>query len=320
MDQVAITREQLEKHQVWAYLVAAGTGLTLGIHLQPEVHDAILYVPLGVLLYATFVQVPMARLPAALKDRRYLVATILVNFIFVPAAVWSLAWLAPREPTILPGIFMVLLVPCTDWFIVFSHLGKGDVKLALASTPLLLFGQFLILPFYLWLFLSETLGEVIRLAPFVQVFFLLIVLPLMLAAATEFLAGRRPAVQRSISFMSWAPVTCLAVVLFLIAFAEGSAALNVFAGLGRVALVFVLYLAAAAGIGLLTARLLGLPEKAGRTLIFSAGTGNSFVVLPFSLALPAGWEAAVAVVVLQPLVELLGLLVYLRVVPRLKVT
>lgn len=51
-------------------------------------------------------------------------------------------------------------------------------------------------------------------------------------------------------------------------------------------------------------------------MIFGVGTRNSFAVLPFALALPPGREAAVTVVVLQPLVELLGVLVYLRLVPR----
>ncbi len=46
----------------------------LGVHLDADVPDSILYALLGVLLYTTFVQVPMAHLPAALKDRRYLSA------------------------------------------------------------------------------------------------------------------------------------------------------------------------------------------------------------------------------------------------------
>jgi ACR3 family arsenite efflux pump ArsB len=41
------------------------------------------------------------------------------------------------------------------------------------------------------------------------------------------------------------------------------------------------------------------------------------VVLPFALALPAGLEAAALAIVLQSLVELLGMLVFLRLVPRL---
>lgn len=84
----------------------------------------------------------------------------------------------------------------------------------------------------------------------------------------------------------------------------------------RVVTIFVAYLVLAAAVGACMARLLRLGPRAARTLVFSAGTRNSFVVLPFALALPSGWEE-VAVVVLQSLVELLGMLVYLRWVPRL---
>jgi arsenite transporter len=85
----------------------------------------------------------------------------------------------------------------------------------------------------------------------------------------------------------------------------------------RVVTIFVAYLVLAAAAGAGMARLLRLRPRAARTLVFSAGTRNSFVVLPFALALPSGWEPAVAVVVLQSLVELLGMVVYLRWVPRL---
>lgn len=41
------------------------------------------------------------------------------------------------------------------------------------------------------------------------------------------------------------------------------------------------------------------------------GTRNSFVVLPFVIALPAGWKPAAAVIVAQSLVELFGMMIYL---------
>jgi ACR3 family arsenite efflux pump ArsB len=64
------------------------------------------------------------------------------------------------------------------------------------------------------------------------------------------------------------------------------------------------------------ARRFRLDTAAARTVVFSAGTRNSFVVLPLALALPAGREIAVAVIVLQSVVELFGMLFYLRWVPR----
>lgn len=311
-----MTRERLEKHQVWLYLVAVATGVGLGLWFRLEVADALIYLPLGVLLYATFAQVPVTHLPEAMRDRRYLTATLLANFVLVPVAIWLLAWLAPPEPAILLGLYMVLLVPCTDWFIVFAHLGRGDARLAITSTPIILLAQFLLLPLYLWLFMGETFSDIIRAGPFVQVFVLLIVIPLILAGSTQIWGDRRPTGRKMIEGLAWLPVPCLGIVLFLIATTQAGQVVDDMRGMERVVLVFVLYLVAAAGIGMLTAWMLGLSSIAGRTLIFSVGTRNSFVVLPFALALPAGWEAAVTVVVLQPLVELLGILVYLRVVPR----
>jgi ACR3 family arsenite transporter len=309
-------REQLEKHQVWIYLFAVAAGIGAGLWRRPDVADAMIYLPLAVLLYAIFVQVPVTHLPEALRDRRYLSASLLANFVLVPVAVWFLAWLVPREPAVLLGLYMVLLVPCTDWFIVFTHLGRGDAKLAITSTPVILLVQFLLLPVYLWLFMGETFREMIRAGPFVTVFVLLIVLPLMAAAFTQAWADRRAVGRRVAAGLAWLPVPCLAVVLFLIALAQAGEVVGALHGMDRVVLVFALYLALAAAIGVVTSRVFGLAAPAGRTLIFSVGTRNSFVVLPFALALPAGWELAVTVVVLQPLVELLGVLAYLRLVPR----
>jgi ACR3 family arsenite transporter len=65
------------------------------------------------------------------------------------------------------------------------------------------------------------------------------------------------------------------------------------------------------------ARMFALPPASARALVFSLGTRNSFVVLPFALALPAAWDIAVVVIVFQSLVELFGMVAYLWVVPRL---
>ncbi|MFN7148445.1 MAG: arsenic resistance protein, partial [Microthrixaceae bacterium] len=87
--------------------------------------------------------------------------------------------------------------------------------------------------------------------------------------------------------------------------------------LGRVSVIYVAFLLAALVLGRGIAAVARLEAPATRTLIFSAGTRNSFVVLPLALALPGAWSAAAVVVVFQSLVELLGIVVYLRVVPRI---
>ncbi len=60
---------------------------------------------------------------------------------------------------------------------------------------------------------------------------------------------------------------------------------------------------------------MALPTDQGRTLAFGLGTRNSFVILPFALSLPVGWEVTAVVIVVQAMVELFGMMFYLWWVP-----
>lgn len=140
--------------------------------------------------------------------------------------------------------------------------------------------------------------------------------PLLAAFATERWAERRPGRDVLIGRLAWLPVPMLALVLFLIAGALARAVEDVVPVAGEVTGLFVAYLVAAAVIGVALGRSLRLGSQKSRALIFSLGTRNSFVILPLTLALPAQWQAATLVVVLQSFVELFGMIIYLWVVPR----
>lgn len=313
-----MNRESLERHQVWIYLAVIGLGLTLGL-LYPALAalpDWILWPVLGLLLFATFTQVPMEHMGRAFVDVRFTTTLLIGNFLLVPALVWVLVQFLPDDPVIRLGVAAVLLVPCTDWFISFTHLGRGDTARAIAVSPLLLFAQILLLPLYLViLFDGAIMADGLDTGRLVGVFVGLIVVPLILAALLEHWAVGRAERARVIERLGWLPVPLLALVVFLIAASQVQVVAQWLPAMGVVTTVFVAYLVIAALAGRWLARRAGLGVPASRTLVFSLGTRNSFVVLPLALALPAGWEAAVVVIVLQTLVELLGMVVYLRWVP-----
>lgn len=143
-------RDRLERHQVWACLVAVGLGLGFGAAAPGArpVLQALVWPVLATLLYATFTQVPLVRIGAALRDGRFLGAMLAGNFLFAPGLVAALLALAPDDPAIRLGIVLVLTVPCTDWFVAFTHLGGGDAARATAATPVLLLAQIALLPAY----------------------------------------------------------------------------------------------------------------------------------------------------------------------------
>lgn len=312
-----ISRLQLERWQVAVYAVAVAGGCALGwfVPAAGPVMERALWPVLATLLYVTFVQVPLDHLADAVRDRRFLAALLATNFVIVPALVWALARVLPGNAALVLGVYLVLLVPCTDWYVSFTLLGGGDARRATASTPVLLLTQMVALPVYLWVFMGREFTGLVRAGAFVEAFLGLIVAPFLLALVTEWMAHRLPVVARWREASAWWPVPVLAVVVFLIAGAQVRVVADTAGQLGAATAVFVVY----AGIIPFVARWVGrayrLDVVAQRTLVFSAGTRNSFVVLPFALALPAEWRLAVAVIVLQSLIELVAMVVYLWWVP-----
>ncbi|MCX7672059.1 MAG: arsenic resistance protein [Thiobacillaceae bacterium] len=307
-------RLALERHQVWLYLAAIVAGLVVGglwPGLKPA-FEAALWPVLAALLYVTFVQVPLLHVRAAFADRRFVAALLLGNFVLLPLLVWALLAALPQDTALRLGVALVLLVPCTDWFITFSHLGRGDAARAIAVTPLNLLAQLVLLPVYLGLMLP--LGELTaawRRDGLLSAALALIGLPLLLAALTERWLesdrARAPWRER----LAWWPVPLLAGVVFLIAAAQVGTVRSAGSELLAVLPAFLAFLLAAALIARLLTGWFGLQLAAGRTLAFSFGTRNSFLVLPLALTLPPGWETAVVVIVLQSLVELFGMVFYL---------
>ncbi len=215
----------------------------------------------------------------------------------------------PPSTAIHLGVVLVLLTPCTDWMNPFTLLGKGDAHRTLAATPLLLITQILLLPIFLWLLLESDTSRTVATEPFLQAFVGLVALPLSLAWLTEGWGKRGERVVSGIARSSVLPVVLLALVVPVIAASQIQHMLDHASQLTQVTLVFVLYVALAAVIGRLTVWLYSLPPKSGRGVIFSTGTRNSFVVLPLALALPSECRLAVAVIVIQAFVEMLGMLV-----------
>lgn len=312
-----MSREQLEENQIWLYAVALAVGAGLGLW-RPAFGASLEFLispVLAVLLYGMFAQIPFLHLREAFANRRFTAALLTVNFIIVPVLVWLLSRLLPEHPPLLLGVYLVLLTPCIDYVIVFTHLGRGNARLVLASTPLLLLAQMLLLPVYLWLFMGGQAAQVMSAGPFLEAFLVLIVLPLGFALMTEFWAKRQRRGAVWLEAAAWLPVPFMALTLLLVVASQVGRIEEYLPLVGQAVPIYVAFMAIMPFLARLTACAFRLDTQAGRALIFSAGTRNSLVVLPLALALPDAWVVASAVIVTQTLVELVGELIYIRLVP-----
>lgn len=314
-------RDLLERNQVWIYLGCILTGLLVGLKF-PEMASRLelaVWPVLGLLLYATFLQIPLVHISRGIRDFRFLAGLLLGNFVVIPLVVGGLVSILPVAMVVKVGVLLVLLVPCTDWFISFTHLGGGDAARATVASPLLLIGQLIMTPLYLWLFLGSDWMSAALSGYLLAAFFGLIVLPLLIAFLTEKARESSQALQRATHILEYLPVPLLALVVFTIAASQVGAVTGMTGPILQVMLIFVGYLVAAAFLGKCVSRWLSLPTPAALTLTFSFGTRNSFVMLPIALTLPEPWQATVVIIVFQSLVELFGMLFYLKWVPKMLV-
>ncbi|OZC63691.1 arsenic resistance protein [Rhodococcus sp. 15-725-2-2b] len=309
----------LEKHQIPLYLLALLVGAVIGLSAPSSAHafETAINPVLIVLLYATFLAVPFSAIGASLRDGCFLVAVVVLNFVLVPIVVFALTRFVTGNQAVLVGVLLVLLAPCIDYVIVFSGLAGAASERLLASAPLLMLLQILFLPLYLWLFVGSELVEIIDIAPFVEAFVLLIVVPLALAALTQALARRHRIGTQIMDLMASAMVPVMMATLSVVVASQIDAVRTEVAKLVGAVPIFAAFLIIMALVGLATARATRQDVPATRALIFSGATRNSLVVLPLALALPPALSLAAVVVVTQTLVELIGMVAYVRLVPRL---
>ncbi|HEY1134082.1 MAG TPA: bile acid:sodium symporter [Nocardioides sp.] len=309
----------LERRQVAVYLGAillAGLG---GV-LVPgaERLDVAINPVLGLLLFATFLGVPFAALGRALRDVRFVTALLVLNFLVVPVVVGVLTRFVAGDRAVLVGVLLVLLTPCIDYVIVFSGLAGAASERLLAAAPLLMLAQLALLPLYLWLFVGREVADVVEAGPFVHALLVLVVLPLAAAALVQRAARRLRAARfvMDVAVAAMVPLMAATLVVVVASQVPGIASGRLATLLGVVPL-YVAFLAVMAPLGAVAARVARLDPPAGRALVFSGATRNSLVVLPLALSLPDAYALAALVVVTQTLVELVGMVVYVRVVPRL---
>ncbi|OZM75359.1 bile acid:sodium symporter, partial [Pseudonocardia sp. MH-G8] len=162
--------EWWEQYQIPLYLAAIAGGALVGLsapRVAPALEHSINPV-LALLLFATFLGVPLVEVGRAFRDVRFLGTTLAANFVVVPVIAYGLSRFVVDDRGLLLGVLLVLLTPCVDYVIVFTGLAGGARARLLAATPLLMLVQILLLPAYLFLFAGADVLAVVEIEPFLE--------------------------------------------------------------------------------------------------------------------------------------------------------
>lgn len=114
---------------------------------------------LMVLLFFVFPSVDGKKLKEAFKNIRFTTTAVITNFVWTPIFSFLLGLLFFRENIDMQiGLMMLMVTPCTDWYLVFTSIAKGNVALGASILPLNLLLQVVLLPVYLMIFYGGSVS------------------------------------------------------------------------------------------------------------------------------------------------------------------
>ena len=287
-----------------AALAGLGVGLLLPIGAAAE--HAVLPALL-VMLAAVFVQMDTAQVAQVRRARSVVAASLVLNFVFTPLLAWVLgAGLLGSEPDLRIGLLLLLVTPCTDWYLVFTAMARGHTGTAAALLPVNLVLQLLLLPVYVLLLGGQA--AMVDGATLAESVLLVLVLPLALAVAARWVATRYKGADWRDRVVVDPAARVVLPLLYTAVFAMFAwqartvteHVLDLLALLVPLAVFFVL----APVVAVTVARLLRLPAEQKVTLVMTTTARNSPIALAIAVAaFPDRPLIAVALVV-GPLGEL----------------
>ena len=166
-------------------ITAALLGLLLGaVTPLGGVSSGLIEVFLMMLLYILFLSIDLKQIKRSFTNVRFTMSAVMINFVFTPLFGYLLGKVFfPDSLDIRIGLLMLLVTPCTDWYLVFTGLSKGNVELGMSILPLNLILQIVLLPVYLLVLVgSEVTMDVGSLVSSIA---MVLVIPFVLAYITK---------------------------------------------------------------------------------------------------------------------------------------
>lgn len=263
-------------------ITAALLGLLLGA-VTPfgSVSAGLIEVFLMLLLYILFLSIDLKQIKKSFTNVRFTLSAVVINFVFTPLFGYLLGKVFfPSSLDIRIGLLMLLVTPCTDWYLVFTGLSKGNVELGMSILPLNLILQILLLPVYLLVLIgSEVTMDVGSLVSSVA---MVLVIPFVLAYITKLMTKNS---EKFRSFLSEQGdnlhllFLCLAVVVMFAS--EGKNLLDNPLLLAQMFIPLLIFFAVLLFVAQLVGRLMKFPKKDIVALNMTTLARNS----PLSLAI-----------------------------------
>ncbi|QQK75578.1 arsenic resistance protein [Salicibibacter cibarius] len=295
----------LEKLQTFIILIAVGLGLSLGQIPIAEQYAALFVTPfLLLMLYGIFLGIPLHQIKSAFRNLTFLTANTIVNFIWTPLLAWGLgALFLADHPALWIGFIMLMVTPCTDWYLVFTGIAKGNVPLSTSVLPINLILQLLLLPVYLFIFAGTM--EMVDVTTIVESVILVLTVPFVAACLTRYLLKNKKAFQKTwVPFFANGQIIFLSLAIMAMFASQGSYLFNNLELLFLLLIPILLFFIINYGIGRGISRILTFTYADAASFQLTIIARNSPISLAIALTAFPNEPLVALALVIGPLIEL----------------
>lgn len=299
-----------EKLYTFIIFIAVVIGISIGQVELIRANAERFIVPLLVaMLYITFLQIPIEEIKKAFKNNKFTYTSVIINFVWTPILAWLLALLFLGDnPAIYIGFIMLMVTPCTDWYLIFTGIAKGNVALSTAILPLNLILQVILLPIYLLIFGGKT--GVIEFPFLMESIIIALFLPLVLAFLTKtfltktVLKNKQQLRDNLISTLSALPIIFLSLAIVAMFASQGQLLLDNLDLMWKITTPILLFFILNFVVGQKVGQLMKFPYKDRASLSLTTLARNSPIALAIALTAFPDQPLLSLTLVIGPLLEL----------------
>ena len=136
--------------------VVGGVSPDLGMVASNWIDPVIL-----VLVFLLLFEVPVKGVLKGMTRYKFISLAWVMNFVVIPFIGFAIASLfLSGDALFYTGLVIYFMAPCTDWFLGFTRLAKGNVELGASLLPINMATQLILFPVYLWLFDTVVAYEI----------------------------------------------------------------------------------------------------------------------------------------------------------------
>lgn len=308
----------MDKLEPILIFMAIISGLLLkDISFLQQISPSLITIFLALMLFTLFLDIPISDLKNSFSNTEFTFTSLLINFLWTPLLGYFLGKLFLNgNLDLFIGFVMLILTPCTDWYLVFTKMSKGNMPLSLSILPINLVLQLILLPVYLLIFFSSS--NTIELMDLANSLLTFIVVPFVMSLIVKYILNKNPIKDKITSFFGNLQTIFLCIAIFGLFNTKSTVLLNNLDSIGILFVPVILFFIINFLVDYIVARKMKFTYENYASLTLTTLARNSPLALAIAISSFPHNELIAIALVIGPLIELPVLYIVSRILLRIR--